>query len=207
MADDLPLRVVTELWRRGTDGAGPFHSARAAADEALAAADGDVQAAVRRVIGSHVRMAAGSGLLTSLGGAATILVTAPVGVTGVYLLCTRMAAAIALLRGHDLDSPVVRSAILLCLLGPDGAGLAERTGIDRENTSLLSGLRRLPPEVRDQLDLRVGHRLATRFGRRGALNITKLIPVVAGPIGAGSDAMTTRTVATYADVTFAQSRT
>lgn len=213
MADDLPLpassaisaageRLIAELLRRGIEGAGPFQSARAVADQALDVAGGDIEVAVRRTIGSHVRLAAGSGLLTSLGGAATILVTAPAGVTGVYLVCTRLTAAVAHLRGHDPTSPVVRSAILLCLLGPDGSEMAERTGIDRQSVSMLAGLRRLPPEVREQLDRRVGYRLASRFGRRGALNVTKLVPVVAGPIGAGSDAMTARTVATYADVTF-----
>ena len=217
MADELPVsahsglssageRLITELLRRGVGGAGPFLPARAVAEEALGATGGDVEAAVRRVVGSHVRLAAGSGLLTSLGGAATILVTSPAGVTGVYLVCTRMTAAVALLRGHDLAAPVVRTAILLCLLGPDGAELAERTGIDRQSTSMLSGLRRLPDEVRDQLDRRIGYRLASRFGRRGILNVTKMIPVVAGPIGAGADAMAARTVATYADVTFAQTR-
>lgn len=199
-------RLVGELLRRGIGGAGPFLSATTVADDALADAEGDVEVAVRRVIGSHVRLAAGSGLLTSLGGAATILVTAPAGVTGVYLVCTRLTAAVAHLRGHDLASPIVRTGILLCLLGADGTELAERTGIDRTNVSLLGGLRRLPPEVRDQLDRRVGYRLASRFGRRGVLNVTKLIPVVAGPIGAGSDAMTARTAATYADVAFALTR-
>ena len=48
--------------------------------------------------------------------------------------------------------------------------------------------------------------MASRFGRRGALNLTKLLPVVGGPIGAGADAMSARTIATYADVTFARTR-
>lgn len=195
-------RLVGELWRRGVGGAGPFVSARAIAEDHLESCGGDVEAAVKSLVGTHVRLAASSGLLTSMGGAATMLVTAPAGVTGLYLLGTRMVAAIAHVRGHDLTSPVTRSAVLLCLLGPDGTELAERTGLDLENVSLLAGLRRLPPEVRAQLDRRAEFRLASRFGRRGALNLTKLIPVVAGPIGAGADAMTARTMATYADVTF-----
>jgi hypothetical protein len=199
-------RLVGELWRRGVGGVGPFDSARAIADDHLAASGGDVEAAVRTLIGTHVRLAASSGFLTSFGGAATMLVTAPAGVTGLYLLGTRMVAATAHVRGHDLTSPVTRTAVLLCLLGPDGPELAERTGLDLENASLLAGLRRLPPEVRAQLDRRAEYRLASRFGRRGALNLTKLLPVVGGPIGAGADAMSARTIATYADVTFARTR-
>lgn len=195
-------RVVAELMRRGVGGAGPWHGAVEVAEEALAAANGDRDRAVREVVAAHVRMAAGSGLLTSLGGAATLLVTAPAGVTGLYLVCTRMVAAIAHLRGHDLSSPVIRTAVLLCLLGPDGSELCKRTGIDLRVVSLLAGLRRLPPEVREQLDRRIGYRLAARFSRRGLFNLTKLIPLVAAPIGAGSDAHAARTVATYADVAF-----
>ena len=195
-------RLIGELLRRGIDGAGPWHPARRVAEEHLAEAEGDVELAVRRLTTTHVRLAASSGLLTSLGGAATMLVTAPAGVTGLYLVCTRLAASVAHARGHDLDDPVVRTAILLCVLGPDGSELAERTGLDLQGVSLLTGLRRLPPEVREQLDHRIAYRLASRAGRRGVLNLTKLIPLVAGPIGAGADGIAARSVATYADVAF-----
>jgi hypothetical protein len=193
----LPDTLIDELWRRAVAGIGPFAGAAAVADDALSAAD-DVEAAVRRIVGSHVRLAASTGLVTSLGGAATLVVTAPAGMTGLYLLSTRLAAAIARLRGRDLDDPVTRTAVMVCVLGADGVELAERTGLDLVNASLLSGLRRLPPEVRAQLDTRIGYRLTSRFTRRGALNVTKLLPVVAAPIGAGADAMTMRTVATFA---------
>ncbi|HSK59646.1 MAG TPA: hypothetical protein VK935_11405 [Actinomycetospora sp.] len=213
----LPDTLIDELWRRAVAGIGPFAGAAAVADDALretkrsgrhaergarpgdrAATDDDVEAAVRRVVGSHVRLAASTGLLSSLGGAATLVVTAPAGMTGLYLLCTRLAAAVARLRGRDLDDPVTRTAVMICVLGADGVELADRTGLDLVNASLLSGLRRLPPEVRAQLDTRIGYRLTSRFTRRGALNVTKLIPVVAAPIGAGADAMTMRTVAMFA---------
>jgi hypothetical protein len=194
----LPDTLVDELWRRAVGGIGPVAGAPSVAADALAATDDDVEAAVRRVTGSHVRLAASSGLVTSLGGAATLVVTAPAGITGLYLLGTRLAATIASLRGRDLDDPVTRTAAMICVLGGDGVELAERTGLDLVNASLLHGLRRLPTEVRAQLDTRIGYRLTSRFTRRGALNVTKLIPVVAGPIGAGADAMAMRTVATFA---------
>jgi hypothetical protein len=200
-------RLVGELVRRGIGGAGPWHSARRVAENHLAEADGDVETAVRRLISTQVRLAASSGLLTSLGGAATMVVTAPAGITGLYLVSTRLAAAIATVRGHDPADPVVRTAVLLCVLGPDGSELASRTGIDLQEISLLAGLRRLPAEVRAQLDRRIGYRLASRAGRRGVLNLTKLIPLVAGPIGAGADGIAARSVATYADVTFWSRRT
>jgi hypothetical protein len=200
-------RLVGELVRRGIGGAGPWHSARRVAQDHLAEAGGDAETAVRRLTGTHVRLAASSGLLTSLGGAATMVVTAPAGATGLALVCTRLAASIAIARGHDPADPVVRTAVLLCVLGADGNELVERTGIDLQEISLLAGLRRLPAEVRASLDRRIGYRLVGRAGRRGVLNLTKLIPVVAGPIGAGADGIAARTVATYADVTFWARRT
>lgn len=199
-------RLLTEMLRRGIDGTGPWHSARQVAGEHLADARGDVDRAVRALITTHVRLAASSGLLTSLGGVATMLVTAPAGVTGLYLVSTRLVAAIAHVRGHDLDAPAVRSAVLITLLGPDGRDLCARTGIDLDAVSLLAGLRRLPDEVREQLDRRVAHRLTGRFGRRGALNLTKLLPLVGGPVGAGADGLAVRTLGTYADVAFPEVR-
>ena len=199
-------RLLTEMLRRGIDGTGPWHSARRVAEEHLADADGDVERAVRGLVATHVRLAASSGLLTSLGGVATMLVTAPAGVTGLYLVSTRLVAAIAHVRGHDLDTPVVRTAVLITLLGPDGRDLCARTGIDLDTVSLLAGLRRLPDEVRDLLDRRASQRLTGRFGRRGALNLTKLLPLVGGPVGAGADGLAVRTTGTYADVAFPEVR-
>lgn len=195
-------RLVAELLRRGIDGVGPWASARRVAADHLGEADGDVDAAVRRLVATHARLAAGSGLLTSLGGAATMVLTAPAGVTGLYLVATRMIAAVADVRGHDLDDPVVRTAIVVTLLGPEGAEPCRRVGIDLEVVSLLAGVRRLPEEMRVQLERRAGSALTGRFSRRGALNLTKLLPVVAAPFSAGADGLTARTLGTCADVAF-----
>ena len=198
-------RLVGELVRRGIGGAGPWHSARRVAPGHLAEADGDVETAVRRLISTDVRLAASSGLLTSLGGAATMVVTAPAGVTGLYLVSTRLAAAI---RPSAATTRRPRGAHRgpAVVLGPDRSELAQPTGIDLQESRCSPDCGGCPPRSRPSSTAH-GYRLAGRAGRRGVLDLTKLIPLVAGPIGAGADDIAARSVATYADVTFWSRRT
>jgi len=55
---------------------------------------------------------------------------------------------------------------------------------------------------RSELNRRVGHRLVTKAGEKGVINLTKLVPLVGGPIGAAVDGVSCKTIAGYAMRTF-----
>ena len=95
-------KMVENLLDTGIDGKGPFDSAASVAASALKKNGGDVEAAVDDVVKSHLKLAAAGGFVTSLGGFITLPVALPANVLGFYLLATRMTAAVASLRGHDL---------------------------------------------------------------------------------------------------------
>ena len=93
--------------------------AAAAAEKQLAEQRGHVERAIHEVIENHVRLAGAQGFVTNVGGLVTAAVAIPANITGLTLLQCRMIAGIAHLRGHDLDDPRVRNAILMTLLGED----------------------------------------------------------------------------------------
>jgi hypothetical protein len=122
---------------------------------------------------------------------------------GLYIIATRMAAGIAHLRGYDVETDEVRSAILVALLGSAGAAVLRKTGVEIGQRSTAAALQRLPGRTLAELNRRVGYRLVARAGEKGVVNLTKLVPLVGGPIGAAVDGVSCKTIAGYAMRTFA----
>jgi hypothetical protein len=195
-------RMVDRLIEFGIGGGGRFKGAATVADEHLIAAGGDREEAVRRLIATHIRLAAGSGFVTGLGGIATMPVTVPAAMAGLYVIATRMSASIAHLRGYDISTEEVHSAILISLLGSAGAATLKRSGIEIGKKSTAAAFQKVPGRVLIELNKKVGYRLITKAGETGVINLSKLVPLVGGPIGAAIDGVSCRTVATYAMSTF-----
>ena len=207
MADDKTLpalgeRLVAQVVEFGIQGLGPLSTAVQTAEEHLVTAGGDREAAVQRLIATHVRLAAATGFVTGLGGIATLPVTVPAAMAGLYIIATRMTAGVAHLRGYDIETDEVRSGILVALLGSAGAAVLRNTGIQIGQQSTAAALQRLPGRVLTELNKRVGYRLVSKAGEKGVVNLTKLVPLVGGPIGAAVDGVSCKTIAGYAMRTF-----
>ncbi len=200
LAPGLTTTFVREALKRAIDGVGPLPPAAQAADKQLAEQKGNVDRAIHEVIENHVRFAGAQGFVTNLGGLVTAAVTIPANISGLALIECRMIAAIAHLRGYDLDDPRVRNAILVCLLGEDAVkdllkkkkipappmALATAPAHDAGLDTTLSAI------VASDLITRVaGKRLATTIGRR--------VPVVGGIVGASADGYATWRIGRYAD--------
>lgn len=199
----LGERLVAQVVDLGIRGGGPLSAAVESAEQHLATAGGDREEAIRRLVATHVRLAAASGFVTGLGGIATLPVTVPASMAGLYIIATRMTAGIAHLRGYDVDADEVRSAILVSLLGSAGAGALRDTGVETGQRSTAAALERLPVRALTEVDKRVGYRLVARAGEKGVANLAKLVPLVGGPIGAAVDGVSCKTIAGYAMRTFA----
>ena len=207
MADENALqalgeKLVRQVVELGIQGGGPLSAAVESAEEHLATAGGDREEAIRRLVATHVRLAAASGFVTGLGGIATLPVTVPAAMAGLYIIAARMTAGVAHLRGYDVDSDEVRSAILVSLLGSAGASVLRNVGVEVGQRSTIVALQRLPGRVLTELNTRVGFRLVTKAGEKGVVNLTKLVPLVGGPIGAAVDGVSCKTIAGYAMRTF-----
>ena len=198
----LGERLVAQVVDLGICGVGPLTAAVESAEQHLVTAGGDREEAIRRLVATHVRLAAASGFVTGLGGIATLPVTVPASMAGLYIIATRMTAGIAHLRGYDVETDEVRSAVLVALLGSAGAGALRDTGVEVGQRSTAVALERLPAHALAEVDRRVGHQLVAKAGEKGMVNLTKLIPLVGGPIGAAVDGVSCKTIAGYAMRTF-----
>ena len=207
MADENALvalgeKLVAQVVELGIRGVGPLAPAVEVADQHLMTAGGDREEAIRRLVATHVRLAAASGFVTGLGGLATLPVTVPAALAGLYVVATRMTAGIAHLRGYDIETDEVRSAILVALLGSAGASVLRNVGVEIGQRSTAAALRRVPARALTELNKKVGYRLVTKAGEKGVVNLAKLVPLVGGPIGAAVDGVSCKTIAGYAMRTF-----
>jgi len=192
--------VLRQILEFAIDGYQRFPSAEQVADNKLAKTGGDTQLAIDAVVDQHIRLAGVQGFVTSVGGLVTLPVALPANLTGLAIVQARMVAAIAHLRGYDLDDPRVRTAVITCLLGEDGV-------TDRlKKSSLVSSplaIATAPvfdPELDRQVATEVVAELIARVsGKRMALTVTRRVPLLGGAVGAGVDGWSTYRIGQYAD--------
>ena len=190
------LRRVLEV---AIDGLGPVPSAKQVAAKALERHSGSLEAAVDGIVDSHVRLASAQGFVANLGGLALVTVAVPANVTGVAVLQVRMIAAIAHLRGYDLNDSRVRTALVMCLLGGEQIGRFIAEGKLPTSPMAVATAPVFDPDLDRRVAEEVVSDLTTRIGGKNvALMVTKRVPIVGGGIGAVMDGIGTRQIGKYA---------
>ena len=190
------LRRVLEV---AIDGYGRLPGAKTVAAKHLQRHSGSVDDAIDSIIDAHVRLASAQGFVTNLGGIAALAIAVPANLAGVAVLQVRMVAAIAHLRGYDVNDNRVRTALVMCLLG--GEQIAKRIVEGKLPTSPMTVA--TAPVFDADLDRLVAEEvtsgLASRVGGRNmALVVTKRVPLLGGGIGAVMDGYATHQIGKYA---------
>ncbi len=179
--------LVGRLIDLGIDGLGPLSSAQKVADSARAGARSD-EKAIDDVVSGARKQAAAGGFVTGLGGFFTLPVSLPANVLGFYVIATRTVAAVAALRGFDLDDRRVRASVLVVLTGQDASGVLGKVGVGGSGgivTRLLSS--RIPPNTLMLVQKGVGFRILAQVGKGTLSRLGRFVPLAGGFIGAGSD--------------------
>ncbi len=197
------VRLVENILDLGIDGKGWFDPAQKVADDALRAHGGDREAAVDAVVRSHLVKGGLEGFVTSLGGFVTLPVALPVNVLSFYVLATRMTAAVAALRGHDIAHPQIRAAVLLTLVGADADDLLRKAGVAAPVGGLTNlAAQRLPGPAAMVVKKGVGFRLLASVAKNTLTRFGRAVPVIGGVVGAGVDTWMLRRVAENARTEF-----
>ncbi|MFM1598488.1 EcsC family protein [Streptococcus mutans] len=157
----------------------------------------DKESAIDKVIKFQTTQAATSGFVTGFGGLLTMPVTIPVNVSTVILFQMRMIAAIAKIRGYQ-----VQTFVYATLAGISILDVTKKFGIEIGNKFAMGMVKKIPGKVLTKINQAVGFRLATKFGTTGVINLDKTVPVAGAVVGGAFDAVTTRTIAKLAKNTF-----
>lgn len=187
---------VERLLDVGIDGKGTFDSAESVAAAALREHP-NPDDAVKAIVNDHLKLVAAGGFVTGLGGFITLPVALPANVASFYILATRMAGAIAHVRGYSLTEDGVRSAVLLSLVGADSRDLLSKAGYTASGRLANLAAQRLPGPVMMAVNKAVGFRLLTQMGRSTLGRLGRGVPFVGGAIGAGLDSYMLKQIADH----------
>ncbi len=196
--------VGRQLLSRSIDGFPGFPGAREVARKQLERTR-DVEGAVKGVLDQHVRLAGAQGFVANLGGVAAIFVTIPANIAGLGLLLVRQAAAVAHLRGHDLNDPRVQLAVFMASLGKDEVDSAiDKHLLPGRPSEVANGVGPVADDLFERISkLAVTHLTGRVTGKRAALVVTRRIPIVGGGVGGAIDAVTVYNFGKYASAEFA----
>ncbi|MBK8459821.1 MAG: EcsC family protein [Micropruina sp.] len=205
-APEVAGGLLRQLLELAIDGRGPLPSAKAAAARQLQL-KGDHESAVSALITAHVGLASAQGFLTNLGGLITLPVALPTNLAGAAIVQMRMIAAVAHLRGYDINDPRVRTALTLCMLGEEEVRAHVSDG---RLPSTPLGLATAPvfdPKLDRQVSERVLGGLAAKVGGKHVVVLfAKRIPLVGGGVGAVNDGWLTYALGDYARREFVSRR-
>lgn len=156
--------------------------------------------AIDALIRWQIAKAAAAGFVTNLGGAVTLPVALPANVLSALYIQIRMVAAIAVLRGHELKSDRVRTVVLACLCGTSLADMIKEAGM-----GVGAGLaQQAVASLSSEAVKRIKHAGKIEALRRasGALNFSKLTPLLGGLVAGVLDGALTRSYAAAAKKLF-----
>ncbi|MCL5247723.1 EcsC family protein [Cellulophaga sp. 20_2_10] len=147
-----------------------------------------------------------SGFLTGLGGLITMPVAIPANLASVMYVQIRMIASIAYIGGYDLKDDRVKSLVYLCMAGNGAKDILKDIGIVVGRKLSTQMIANISGKTITAINQKVGFRLLTKFGEKGAINLGKAVPIVGGIIGGTFDTVTTNIIGNTARKTFVETK-
>ena len=180
--NDTVTEILHWILDVGINGMGLLTPAKELAEEYLEK-EGKTEDAINSMIAWRTTYAAGTGFITGLGSIYGI----SAGLASSYALSANTVAAIAYLRGYDLNSEAVKTMILLCLVGEVGVDILEQAGIQIGTKVCQNLINQIPGRVLIEINKKVGFRLITKAGEKGVINLMKIVPIVGGVVSGAAD--------------------
>ncbi len=205
MANDLTestiMRALDFAYDKAINGVAGMDSASEIA-ESYMKVDGSKIDQANSLIRWQNTKAGTSGFLTGLGGIIVMPVTIPANIASVMYVQVRMIAAIAHLGGHDLKDDRVKALVYACLTGNAAKDIMKDIGIVVGRKLTENAIKNVSGKTITAINQKVGFRLLTKFGEKGAINLGKAIPLIGGIVGATFDSVTTNIIGNIARDTF-----
>ena len=201
--DSKALALVRWIADQAITGAPGMKSARTLAQEVL---DDprytDAEARVRRLIARETTKNFATGFLTGFGGLRTLPIALPAALGAAWAIQARMAAAIAILHGHDVGEDSVRTFVVLSLVGDAGKQALKRAGVRVGQRLAEKTIQQIPARALVELNKKAGMRLVTTGAERGVVSLSKAIPFIGAMVGGAFDAAACRAVGKIAHELF-----
>ena len=199
------MQALNWAYDKALDGSIPGTDSSYELAENYLKGEADIVDKVNSLIRWQNTKSATTGFVSGLGGIITMPVAIPASIATVIYVQIRMVAAIAIMGEYDVKDDRVETLVFSCLVGNAAKDILKGTGVvigSKMTTQLIKGISK---ETIFAINKRVGFRLLTKFGEKGAINLGKMIPLVGGLIGATFDGISTNIIGNIARKTFIES--
>lgn len=201
LTETVIMKTLDYAYDKAVNGVSGFDSAQEMAENYMAKGGKKIDMANSLIRWQNTK-ATTSGFLTGLPGVIAMPITIPANIASVLYVQVRMIAALAHLGGHDVKDDKVKSLVYLCLAGNGAKDIIKDVGIVIGKKVATQSVKNISGKTITAINQKVGFRLLTKFGEKGAINIGKAIPVLGGVIGGAFDLVATNTIGNIARNTF-----
>jgi len=201
LTDGLIMKALDFAYDKAVNGMTGMDSAQEMAESYMSNNKSKLEAANSLIRWQNTK-AGTSGFLSGLPGILAMPITVPANITSVMFVQVRMIAAIAHIGGHDIKDDRVKSLVYLCLAGNGAKDLMKEVGIVVGKKIAAQAIKNISGKTISAINQKIGFRLLTKFGEKGAINLGKTIPLIGGVIGGAFDVVATNTIGDFARNTF-----
>ena len=201
LTDSKIMQALDWAYDKAVNGVPGLDSAEELARDYLKE-DGELFDKVNSLIRWQNTKAGTSGFLTGLGGIIAMPLTIPANIASVMYVQIRMIAAIAHMGGYNIRDDRVKTIVFACLAGDALKDLLKDTGLVIGTKLATNAIAGISGKTLTVINQKVGFRLLTKFGEKGAINIGKMVPFLGGIIGGTVDVITTNIIGNVARDTF-----
>jgi hypothetical protein len=187
------MKVLDWAYEKTLDGVSGLDTVDEMADKFMMQA-GTLHEKANSLIRWQNAKAGTSGFITGLGGLITLPVAIPANLASVLFIQIRMIAAIARMGGYDLRDDKVKTLVYVCLAGNFAKDIIQETGIMIGTKLTARVIESVSERSLLAINQRVGFRLLTKYGEKGAINIGKVVPLIGGVIGGTVDLVATNCI-------------
>lgn len=178
------MNILNSIYDAAISNNGSFgESVQALVDEYLERYD-DPETAIDELVSNQKLKCTATGFLTGLGGLMTLPLAIPADLASSLIIEIRMIAAIAAIRGFDIDSDAVRTMIILCLVGNSTGDVLKQAGIkaltDYTANTLIP---KISKKVSEKIVKSVGNKIVVKSSSKVLPKVAKVVPIIGGVVG------------------------
>ncbi len=149
----------------------------------------------KKIIARRSLKAGGLGTIMNIGGVLTLPITLPTDLYLTFRIQTRMVLSIAYIYGWNIKEKEISTDVLLVMGGSGAIDAVRSAGIKIGKEYAKKAVNKfINREIMKKINKVISRKIITKAGEKSLTSFTKLIPVVAAPIGGGFNYFGTKTI-------------
>lgn len=139
--------------------------------------------AIDKMVSNQRLKCTATGFVTGLGGFVTLPITIPADIASSLYIEIRMIAAVAAIRGYDINSDEVKTLVYLCIVGNSVGDVLKQAGLKSlTNYTAKVLIPKISNAIAAKVAENVGNKLLLKTSTKVLPKLGKMVPVIGGVV-------------------------